>query len=42
MLAEHEVTRMMSLLGPIAERLGVEPAPEDVEVETDVALEAVD
>ena len=41
MLAEHEVTRLMTLLGAVAEKLGVQQAPEEAEVERDVAPESV-
>jgi uncharacterized membrane protein len=43
LLAEHEVTRLMTLVSAIAERLGVEcPAPEEIEeLKRDVAPEAV-
>lgn len=41
LLAEHEVTRLMALLGAVAAKLGVEQAPEEAEVENDIAPEAV-
>ncbi|MBX9462616.1 MAG: DUF1003 domain-containing protein [Aquamicrobium sp.] len=41
MLSEHEITRLMTLLGAIAAKLEVEQAPEEVEVEQDIAPERV-
>ena len=41
MLAEHEITRLMTLLGDVAAKLGVEQKPEEAEVEQEIAPESV-
>jgi uncharacterized membrane protein len=42
LLAEHEITKLVQLISDIAERMGVQPEPEEVdELKRDVAPEAV-
>lgn len=41
MLSEHEITRLMTLLSAIAKTLGVEQAPDEAEVEQDIAPERI-
>lgn len=41
LLTEHEVTKLMTLLSAVAEKVGVHKGAEEAEVERDVAPEAV-